>query len=280
VRWCQAGALQPRFTIHSWNSDGSCTEPWTYPDVLPTIKAILLFRYALMPYLYTLYYQAHTLGCAIVRPLVYEFPGDPLCRSDRRGVAAVSLSPEVAHAASCDFLLGPSILVAPVYRPGLEARDVYLPAGTSWCDWHTGQWVQGGQVLAGVSAPVTRNSPILFVRSGCALLTLPWSHACMNADQVATERRVLRLFCNGDGVVQASFYEDDGESLNAPFTLLRVTAEFSGSLCRVSLILERHRGDAATLPYSSLTVELPQADGRVVSVVSTQGFDASFVIGP
>ena len=33
VRWVQFGILMPRFSIHSWNDDGTVNEPWMHPEV-------------------------------------------------------------------------------------------------------------------------------------------------------------------------------------------------------------------------------------------------------
>ena len=38
VRWVQNGVFHPRFTIHSWNTDGTVNEPWMHPNVLPIIR--------------------------------------------------------------------------------------------------------------------------------------------------------------------------------------------------------------------------------------------------
>src|SRR5690606_12163345 len=47
IRWLQSGVFQPRFTTHSWNSDGTTTSPWLYPEHLPLIREIIRFRYRL-----------------------------------------------------------------------------------------------------------------------------------------------------------------------------------------------------------------------------------------
>ena len=39
VRWVQAGVLMPRFSIHSWNDDGSVNEPWMHAAAVPAITA-------------------------------------------------------------------------------------------------------------------------------------------------------------------------------------------------------------------------------------------------
>jgi alpha-glucosidase len=50
LRWLQHGIFEPRFTIHSWNSDGSATMPWSYPDILPSVQALFRQRRRLLPY--------------------------------------------------------------------------------------------------------------------------------------------------------------------------------------------------------------------------------------
>ena len=52
LRWMQHGVFEPRFTIHSWNGDGSATMPWSYESGLCGAKAILRQRKSLIPYLY------------------------------------------------------------------------------------------------------------------------------------------------------------------------------------------------------------------------------------
>ena len=90
VRWVQNGIFHPRFTIHSWNNDGTVNEPWMYPDILPIIRAAIHLRYRLIPYLYSLLVEAAGTGHPIIRPMVYHFPHDPRCRSE-----------------SFDFMVGP-----------------------------------------------------------------------------------------------------------------------------------------------------------------------------
>ncbi len=149
VRWVQCGIFLPRFTIHSWNTDGTVNEPWMHPEVLPIIREAFRLRYRLLPYLHALMVEAHETGAPIMRPLVYEFPDDPRCTTE-----------------SFTFMLGAHLLVAPVLEPGARTWRVYLPAGTAWCDWHTGTWHDGGQTVE-VAAPLDRIP--LFVRDGGAI---------------------------------------------------------------------------------------------------------------
>ena len=146
LRWVQVGIFTPRFTIHSIGLGGQATEPWMYPELLPLVREAIRLRYRLIPYLYSLLFASTQTGQPIMRPLVYAFPHDPRCRTEL-----------------FDFLLGPSLLIAPVLDPDVRAREVYLPAGTDWCDFHTGAWHAGGQVIE-AAAPLERIP--LFVAAG------------------------------------------------------------------------------------------------------------------
>jgi alpha-glucosidase len=146
VRWVQNGIFHPRFTIHSWNSDGTVNEPWMYPDMLPVVRAAIHLRYRLIPYLYSLLVEAARTGHPIIRPMVYHFPHDARCRTE-----------------SFDFMVGPNLLVASVLEPGARTRPVYLPEGLDWYDFHTGQRYAGGQTIM-ADAPLERIP--LFVPAG------------------------------------------------------------------------------------------------------------------
>ncbi len=152
VRWCQAGVFYPRFTIHSWNSDGTVNEPWMYPEVLPLIREAIRLRYRLKPHLKALMIEAHQTGHPINRPLVYHFADDSRCRTE-----------------SFDFMLGADMLIAPVYEPGERERAVYLPRGAHgkrWFDYYTGEVYNGGRTVT-VPAPL-EYTPV-FVRPGARI---------------------------------------------------------------------------------------------------------------
>ena len=88
MRWIQQGVFHPRFSIHSWNSDGTVNSPWLHAEVLPAVRAAIRFRYRLLPYLYSLHLEASLTGHPIIRPLVYHFAGAP-CFTRGAGVLDV-----------------------------------------------------------------------------------------------------------------------------------------------------------------------------------------------
>ncbi len=135
VRWVQAGIFMPRFAIHSWNSDGTVNEPWMYPEILPSIRQAIKLRYHLIPYLYSLMQASTATGQPYVTPVLLEdFSTDALN-------------------ANFEYLLGDSLLVAPIYEPDARTRWLYLPTGYHWRDLYTGEWYTGGQTVE-VPAPL------------------------------------------------------------------------------------------------------------------------------
>jgi alpha-glucosidase len=99
----------------------------------------------LLPYLYSLAWQAHTHGQPLMRPLVYHYPDDPN-----------------VWELDSQFLLGPNLLVAPVTRAGATHWTVYLPAG-DWYDFWTGERFTGRRSIT-VATPL--DTLPLFVRGG------------------------------------------------------------------------------------------------------------------
>ena len=111
VRWFQFGAFNPVFRCHGRN--WRMHVPWAYgAEVEAICRRYLELRYRLMPYTYTLAWQAHSKGLPLMRPLALNYPDDPEAL-DR----------------SSEYLWGDDILVAPVTRDGARHWPVYLPRG-------------------------------------------------------------------------------------------------------------------------------------------------------
>jgi alpha-glucosidase len=130
VRWVAFGVFMPRFSIHSWNDDGSVNEPWMHPEVLDDIRALMALRTRLTPYLSAVLARYRQDYEPAVRPVFYDFPDQPDVWDE-----------------ACDFMLGDGLLVAPVVEPGQTWREVRLPRGADWRDGWTGEVISGGQVV-------------------------------------------------------------------------------------------------------------------------------------
>ncbi|WEP50930.1 glycoside hydrolase family 31 protein [Cronobacter dublinensis subsp. beijingensis] len=191
VRWVQNGVMHPRFTIHSWNDDHTVNEPWMYPAVTPAIRSAIELRYRLLPYLYTLLWQAHADEEPMLRPTFLDHEHDAQTFRE------------------CDeFMLGRDLLVASVVEPGARTRMLWLPANDhGWYDFHTGSWYAGGQQVT-LDAPLER-LPLL-VRAGAGL---PLSERIRHVDAQRDDTRELKLFpVPGNGQASGLVFEDDGES--------------------------------------------------------------------
>ena len=145
ARWVGFGVFMPRFSIHSWNDDGSVNEPWMHPEVLDEIRALMRFRTRLQPYLASLLTHYRQAFEPVVRPLFYDFPDDA-----------------EAWRETSDFMLGDAVLVAPVVEPGVSSRAVRLPAGAGWADGWSGEVLEGGQI---VERPAPYDRPPFFIRT-------------------------------------------------------------------------------------------------------------------
>ncbi len=247
LRWVQNGVFHPRFTIHSWNTDATVNEPWMFPEMTAYIRDAIRLRYRLLPYFYSLFYDAHRIGQPIIRPLVYHFPDDPNC-----------------HDASFDFLLGPYLLVASVTEPGARRRQVYLPAGTRWCDYHTGRWYEGGQTI-NVEAPLDRIP--LFVRAGGML---PFGRAQRYVGEMPDNVRVIYAYPDPDDEGHPetfTLYEDDGESNryhDGAYELVELSVEVvDGEFIPAAQAL---RGGYDLL-YDDVTFVLPQTETRPMRAI-------------
>ncbi|MGI5442036.1 glycoside hydrolase family 31 protein [Streptomyces shenzhenensis] len=137
LRWFQLGAYLPLFRTHASLRAGR-REPWEFgAEVLEHARVALVERRRLLPYFVTLAHLARRTGAPYVRPLWWGAPEDRALRD-------------------CEdaFLLGDSLLVAPVLDPGADRRAVQVPRGR-WYDTATERVYEGpAQVL--VDAPLSR----------------------------------------------------------------------------------------------------------------------------
>ena len=190
VRWIQNGIFQPRFSIHSTNTDNTVTEPWMYSDCTDYIREAIRFRYRLFPYLYSLMERAHETGLPIMEPLCSAFQNDPSCYDE-----------------GIDFMFGDSLLVANVVEKGAETRTVYFPEGQSFYDYYTRQKYEGGST---VEFPVDLGSIPMFVKSGGII-----PMASNQMDNLTTQTVTgITLLCEAGQDNTFTLYEDDGISMD------------------------------------------------------------------
>jgi alpha-glucosidase len=187
ARWMQVGMLYPFMRGHSALHTAH-HEPWTFGDQVETIcREYIELRYRLLPYIYSLFWQATTTGAPILRPLLYHYPNDP---------QTYSLYDQV--------FLGPFLMAAPIYRPGVEYRAVYLPEGV-WYDWWSHTRYEGPiHVLS--HAPLEQMP--LYVKEGAII---PMQSVVQCVDEFPVNELILKVI---PGKGEWTVYEDDGHSFD------------------------------------------------------------------
>src|SRR4051812_9693216 len=143
VRWAEWAALSPFFRLHGSVRAGTHM-PWTFDaQALRLFKSMAALHLRAQPLLLRLWRVARRTGIPPTRPLWLQFPGD----------ARAALQDQ-------EWMLGPSVLVAPVVTEGAVSRSVYFPRG---CWKGAGVTVRGPRAKT-VAAPLTRLP--YFVRCG------------------------------------------------------------------------------------------------------------------
>jgi alpha-D-xyloside xylohydrolase len=146
-------------------------------------------RYRLLPYLYSLAGKVWRDDYTLMRGLAMDFGADTTVR-------------DIAD----EFMLGPSILAAPVTQYKAREREVYLPAGQGWYDLYTSDYIAGGQWLH-AAAPYER-MPV-FIKEGSIL---PMGPDLQYTDQRPPDTITLYVYTGRDA--EFTLYEDEGTNYN------------------------------------------------------------------
>jgi len=143
-------------------------------------------RYQLLPYTYTLAWEARNTGLPLMRAMWLHYPQD----ENVRGMGT-------------QYLWGRDLLIAPVFEKGATSRKVYLPNG-DWYDWWTNEKQRGGQTI---ERKVDLSTMPLYVRAGAIIPTDPVRQ--YTAEPI-TAPTTLTIYSGADG--DYTLYDDDGIS--------------------------------------------------------------------
>lgn len=235
LRWLQHGVFEPRMTIHSWNADGSATMPWSYPDIIPSIKELFKQRKMLKPYLYNCAYNAVQNNVPINAPLLLYY-NDKELKSENNSM-----------------LLGRDILVSFVFDEGEQTVKTYLPSND---DWYLGDRLfTGGQV---VEQTIPAKSAIpYFVK---AASVVPTDDGSGGFD--SEERLVFTVYPIANGSFKAEYFDDDG-----------LTFEYKKNNCVKLTFTVECKTDKITVAYKNngnikITprIKLCSADKRMLEI--------------
>ncbi len=192
LRWFQMATFFTFYRTHSSNNVEHRT-PWTYGEpYLSIIRQFLELRYQMLPYFYTLSWEATQKGYPPVRPVFWGTIDEPALW----GVEDA-------------FLLGDALLVCPIVEEGGRSRQVTLPKGR-WYNFWDDAVIEGEQQVS-LEAPLER-IPLL-VRAGSMI---PMEQG---------KQLILHIYPPVEGSSEAILYSDAndgyGESRLDKFRIVR-----------------------------------------------------------
>ncbi len=193
LRWLQMAVFTPIFRPHgSVNApDPSIpqieSEPVFYDEPNKSIlRKFVQLRYQLMPYVYTLMYEAATKGTPLVRPMFFHDNTD-----------------SNLYKATDQYMFGDALLVAPVLEKAAAKRRLYLPKGL-WYDFFQPSKTYNGGMW--IETDVTAERIPVFVKGGSVI---PMRPVFDNTAHYPKDELALHYFA-ADGSAAGIMYEDDG----------------------------------------------------------------------
>ncbi|ETW05245.1 hypothetical protein, variant [Aphanomyces invadans] len=196
IRWHQAAVLYPFLRNHNMAPKDQAPVDFD-AEALDAIRKTLLERYHVLPYLYTLLYQAHAHGTTVVRSLYFEFPSRETLAIDSQ------------------YMLGSALLVSPVLE--LNAREVtaYLPPLATWYVLWTGVRVPSNGF---VTLPAPLDTVPIHIRGG-SIVALQYPNTTTRESRKNPFRLVVALPAWGTSLnkkaeANGELYMDSGDSLN------------------------------------------------------------------
>jgi alpha-glucosidase len=186
-RWMEVGVFSPYLRNHK-EFYATANEPWSYGEEAEAIsKTFIGFRYRLMPYLYSKFYEASQTGIPVARSLALDFPFD-----------AKIYDPLYQY----QFLFGDAMMVVPVTTEE-KNKKVYLPDG-SWYDLHTDMLWNGNREI---SMEVPGYTIPLFIKASSLI---PVQQLVQSTRDKTSDTLQIHVF-QGTEQNRFLFYEDAGD---------------------------------------------------------------------
>ncbi len=209
ARWVEFGAFTPMMRVHG---EGAPREIYQFgkkgDKVYDAVEKYIKIRYRFLPYIYSASWDVTANQSSMMRALVMDFPKDK---------DALDIKDE--------YLFGKSLLVSPVtnamyVKPGvigkdnvqvedfsnIKSKETYLPAGTDWYDFWTGEKLPGGD-------KVTKQTPLdiipLYVKAGSVI---PVGPSVQYAEEKKWDNLELRIYPGANG--KFVLYEDENDNYN------------------------------------------------------------------
>ena len=210
TRWLEFGTFCPMMRSHGADAPREIYQFGHEGDrVYDVIEKFIKLRYSLLPYIYSTSWDVTAHQSSMMRALVMDFAND-----------------KDAWDITNEYMFGKSLLVSPVTnpmytKPGaihgrdtvkvedfsvIKSKQTYLPKGTDWYDFWTGEKLAGGQ-------NVTKQTPLdiipLYIKAGSIL---PFGPAVQYATEKKWDDLDIHVYPGADGGF--TLYEDENDNYN------------------------------------------------------------------
>ncbi len=186
LRWLQMAVFHPFFRTHSSGDHGD-QEPWSFGEEIAELsRKAIEFRYRILPYIYTAFWQYSTKGTPMLRPLSF------LDQTEK----------ETLHRME-EFCLGDDLLICPISQPQAEGRWMFLPKG-NWYNFWTDEAMEANLEFW---AETAIDEIPLFIKGGTAF---PMYEVQQYVDEKENPETFIHIYyINGEKTSQ--FYMDEGQ---------------------------------------------------------------------
>lgn len=209
VRWLEFGTFTPMMRSHGADAPREIYQFGKKGDkAYDAIEKYINLRYRLLPYIYSTSWDVTANHSSMMRALVMDFASDK---------NALDINDQ--------YMFGKSILVSPVsnamyIKPVVNGRDTslaedfsivktketYLPAGSDWYDFWTGEKLNGGKKIA-------KETPIdiipLYIKAGAII---PMGPAVQYAEEKKWDELTVKVYPGANGFFV--LYEDEFDNYN------------------------------------------------------------------
>lgn len=190
TRWMQFATFTPMMRSHGTDIPREIYQFGNRGDwAFDVQEKFINLRYSLLPYLYATAWNVTSHSGSIMRALFMDFVND-----------------KRVYDIGNEYLFGKSFLVSPVTEKGAANQTVYLPAGTSWYDFWTGETINGGTT---VNKETPKDIMPLYIKAGSII---PWGPKVQYAEEKKWDNLELRIYPGANG--DFTLYEDEGDGYN------------------------------------------------------------------
>ncbi|WP_426586074.1 TIM-barrel domain-containing protein [Mucilaginibacter sp. R-33] len=190
TRWMQIGAFIPYYRNHT-ALNTKASEPWAYgEDALEISRNYINFRYRLIPYMYSNFYESTQTGMPVMRSLAINYTFDPKVYDP---------------AFQNQYMFGGAFMIAP-FESTKEYGRIYFPEGT-WYNLYNDEQIQGQQEAV---EPLNMSHLPVFVKESSII---PMQSLVQTTSEAPTDTLTLHIY---NGRLNNTFilYQDDGKSYN------------------------------------------------------------------